>query len=44
MKKLKKKAHESTVFLREWTFFLTNMGMGAVCFLENRRIFDKILA
>ena len=32
------------VFLREGTFFNQNMGLRAVCFFENRRIFDKIWA
>ena len=39
----KKSTWEHRVFER-MDVFLTNMGMRAVCFLENRRIFDKILA
>ena len=43
MKNLKK-WHESTVFLREWTFFGQNISIGAVSFLENGRFVGKIWA
>ena len=39
----KKNTWEHRVFER-MDVFLTNMGMRALCFLENRRIFDKIWA
>ena len=35
--KVWKKRHKSTLFLREWTLLLQNMGMRAVWFLENGR-------
>ena len=39
--KVLKKWHESTMFLRECTFFWQNMDMRAVCFLENGRFLTK---
>ena len=42
--KLRKKRHESSVFLSKWMFGCFEIGMGAWSFLENGRFVDKIWA
>ena len=39
--KIWRKWHQRTMILRELTFFWQNMGMRALCFLENGRFFDN---
>ena len=41
MKNFEKKMRWEYRFLREWTFFWQNIGMRAVCFLENERFFTE---